>query len=65
MIGRVALLVIAVALLFAMLGKLGRPKVGKRKAADRVESARKCPACGAYVIEGQRCTCGRDGRAGR
>ena len=57
MIGRLALLTIAVALLLAILGKLGRPKVGGRP-ARRVESARKCPACGAYVLDGQRCRCG-------
>lgn len=60
MIGRVALIVIAVALLFAMLGRLGRPKVGRRK-AGRVESAQKCPACGAWVLDGQACSCGGKG----
>jgi hypothetical protein len=59
MIGRLALIVIAVALLFALLGRLGRPKVGGRP-ARRVESARKCPGCGAYVLDGQRCRCGRE-----
>lgn len=61
MIARAAILLIAVALLFAMLGKLARPKVGGRKASPRVESARKCPACGAYVIEGTTCSCGGRG----
>ena len=59
MIGRLALIVIAVAVLLAMLGRLGRPKVSRDKQAGRVESARKCPACGAYVLEGQACTCGK------
>jgi hypothetical protein len=57
MIGRVALILVAVALLLAIMGKLSRPKVGRRK-TGRVESARKCPECGAYVIEGAACRCG-------
>jgi hypothetical protein len=61
MIGRMALILIAVALLVAMLRKLTRPKVGRSKPAPRVATARKCPACGAYVLDDQACTCGRDG----
>lgn len=60
MIGRIALIVIAVTLLLAMMGKLTRPKVGRDKAARRMESARKCPGCGAYVLDGQPCPCGRE-----
>lgn len=60
MIVRVALVVIAVALLLAMLGRLRRPKVGGRP-ARRVEAARKCPACGSYVLDGQTCSCGDRG----
>lgn len=61
MIAKLALAVIAVALVLAVMGRLSRPKVGKRKDARRVESARKCPACGAWVLDGQECSCG--GRA--
>lgn len=61
MIGRMALILIAVALLVMMLRKLARPQVGRGKPARRVEVARKCPGCGAYVLDGQRCDCGRDG----
>jgi hypothetical protein len=53
MIGRVVLLLVAVALLMAMLGKLRLPKRPERPA---VQSARKCPDCGAYVVAGQPCT---------
>jgi hypothetical protein len=58
MIGKLALIVIAVALLLAMTGRLKRPKVGRGKTARQVQSARKCPACGAYVLDGQTCDCG-------
>ena len=60
MIGRMALILIAVALLLALLGKLKRTKVGKDKPARRVKSARQCPSCGAWVIKGEPCSsCGR------
>ena len=58
MIARIALLVIAVAIVLAISGRLRRSKIG-RKASPRVEAAHKCAACGAYVIEGQPCGCGR------
>ena len=61
MIGRMALILIAVALLVAMLKRLTRSTVGRDKPARRVVSARKCPGCGAYVLDGQACSCGRDG----
>ena len=61
MIGRMALILIAIALLLAMLGKLSRSKVGRDKEARRVRSARKCPACGTYVLDGQECSCGAGG----
>ena len=53
MIGRVLLILIAVVLLLAMLGRLRLPRRPQRPA---VESARKGPRCGAYVMAGQPCT---------
>ena len=53
MIGRVVLLLLAVVLLLAILGKLRLPKRTERPA---VQAARKCPDCGAYVVAGQPCT---------
>ncbi len=58
MIGRAALILIAVALLVAMLKRSFRKGVAADKPTQRVKSARKCPACGAYVIDGQPCACG-------
>jgi hypothetical protein len=53
MIGRIAIVVLAVALLLAMIGKLRLPKAPGRPA---VQSARKCPACGAYMVGDGPCT---------
>ena len=47
MIGRIVLLLIAAALLMAILGRLRLPKPPGRPA---VQSARKCPDCGAYMV---------------
>lgn len=58
MLTRLALLV----LLFLLAMKLvdgWRKRVEAGKAAPRVEAARKCPACGAYVLGDRPCTCGR------
>ena len=60
MIGRVALIVIAAALLVAMIKRSLRAKVPAARPPRRVESTRKCPACGAYVIDGEACSCGRE-----
>ena len=56
MIGRVVLILIAVALLMAMIGKLRLPKRPERPA---VQSARKCPDCSAYVVGSHPEPCGR------
>jgi hypothetical protein len=53
MIGRAVLLVIAVGLLMAMIGRWRLPKPPARPA---VQSARKCPDCGAYVVGDGPCT---------
>jgi hypothetical protein len=53
MIGRIVLLLIAVAIVMAMIGRLRLPKPPGRPA---VQSARKCPDCGAYVVGDEPCT---------
>jgi hypothetical protein len=53
MIGRVLLLLLAVAIVMAMIGRLRLPKPPRRPA---VQSARKCPNCGAYVVGDGPCT---------
>ncbi len=56
MIGRVVLVLVAVALFLAIIGKLRLPQVPQRPKDKAVESARKCPGCGAYVLADQPCT---------
>ncbi|HET9067891.1 MAG TPA: hypothetical protein VFN28_04550 [Amaricoccus sp.] len=53
MIGRIALLALAVVLLLAIIGKLRLPKPPGRPA---VQAARKCPECGAYMVGDGPCT---------
>jgi hypothetical protein len=59
MILRVALLVVIVILLLAALGRSGGSRVAGDKPARRVESARKCGVCDAYIIEGRPARCDR------
>jgi len=61
MIAKIALVVLAVAVVLAVMGRLGGGKVGRDKQARRVETARKCPACGAYVLGDDACSCGGKG----
>jgi hypothetical protein len=59
MIGRVVLLLIAVALILAFIGKLRLPRLPKRPAGRAVAQARKCPDCGAYVVGSRPDPCDR------
>lgn len=53
MIGRVVLVVAAVVLLLAMIGRRRVPGPPETKAVER---ARKCPGCGAYIVGQGGCT---------
>jgi hypothetical protein len=59
MIGRVVLLLIAVAIVLAMIGKLRLPRLPRRPAGKAIEPARKCPDCGAYVVGSRPEPCAR------
>ncbi|MBP7000789.1 hypothetical protein [Amaricoccus sp.] len=52
---KLAVLLLAVAVLasLAARGRASRPKPPRRA----VETARKCPSCGAWVVAGARCDC--------
>lgn len=51
-----AILIIAALLLLAgMIGRSLAPRVDKAARGKAVEAARKCPACGAYALEGAAC----------
>jgi hypothetical protein len=49
-IARALLLLAGVVLLLALVGKLQRPKVPPGPTRPAVQSARKCPDCGSYVL---------------
>lgn len=57
MLKAVLVFLVAMALL-GLVGK-GRRKVRRPGPAPKIEAARKCPACGAYVIGDDPCICGR------
>jgi hypothetical protein len=50
MIFRGLLLVIVVMLVLAAVTRLTRPRVASKRPAPRVQSARKCETCDAYVL---------------
>jgi hypothetical protein len=56
MIFKIALVLLALALLAGMIGKAGRRPVDRTKAKP-IEAARKCPVCGVYVL-GESASCG-------
>ena len=60
MIGRAVILLIAVSLLVAMIGKLRAPRVPPGPAKPAVQAARKCPVCDAYVLGSNPSPCARD-----
>ena len=53
MMGRIVLILAAVALLVAMLGKLRLPGTPEKKTVER---ARKCPGCDAWIVGEGGCT---------
>jgi hypothetical protein len=59
MIVRLALLVLAAVLIVAIIGRWMNPRVAGRPPAPRVQSARKCPICEAYVLGAQPDPCGQ------
>jgi hypothetical protein len=58
MIVRAALLLLALLLVLAVLGRWRR-RVGRDSARPRVEAARRCPDCDAYVFGPRPEPCGR------
>jgi hypothetical protein len=54
---RAALLFLVVMALIGLLGKYRSKPVAKRNAEPAIESARKCPRCGTYLIGGASCDC--------
>ena len=59
MIGRAIMLLLAVVLFFALIGKWATPRVPRGRSRPAVESARKCPDCGAYVLGSRPTPCER------
>ena len=59
MIGRAVMLLVAVVLLLAMIGKWTTPRVPPRRSGPTVELARKCPDCDAYVLGSRPTPCER------
>ena len=49
------LILLALVLLAGMIGRSFAARVGKAGKGPVVEAARKCPACGAYVLADARC----------
>jgi hypothetical protein len=49
MILRLALLLLAAVLIAAAIGRWMGPRISERRPAPRVQSARKCRVCAAYV----------------
>jgi hypothetical protein len=62
MIKAVVIFLLAMAAL-GMAGKWRRRREPRTR-SGKVEPARKCSACGAYLIGGAPCACGRPGAAG-
>jgi hypothetical protein len=58
MIVRLALLLLALLLVLAMLGRWRR-RVGRRPPAPPIEAARRCPDCDAYVVGSRPDPCAR------
>jgi hypothetical protein len=59
---KAVLLLLVFAGLLGMLGRRRRPPA-KREGGKRVERARKCPACGTYLVGDAPCPCGEGGHA--
>ncbi len=57
MLKAVLVFLVAMALL-GLVGK-GRPKMPRAGRDPKIQAARKCPSCGAYVIGDAPCICGR------
>jgi hypothetical protein len=56
MIVRAALILLLALVALRLLGRWRR--LAPRAKGGAIEAARKCPACGAYVLAGQTCPCG-------
>lgn len=54
---RIALLFLILMALIGLLGKLRKPTLRGRKRENAIESARKCPRCGTYLIGESECPC--------
>lgn len=52
---KAALILVALLLLAGMIGRSFAPRVDNPRKRPVVEAARKCPACGAYVLGDAAC----------
>jgi hypothetical protein len=59
---KAVLLFLVLAGLLGMFGRRRRPPA-QRDGRSRIERARKCPACGTYLVGEDPCPCGGGGRA--
>jgi hypothetical protein len=61
MIVRAALLLAILILVLAIIGRAGSKRVGGERQRPRVQAARKCPSCDAYVLVDRPEPCSRAG----
>jgi hypothetical protein len=59
MIVRLALVLLAAVAIAAIIGRWLNPRIAGRGTAPRVQSARKCQVCEAYVLGAEPEPCGR------
>lgn len=52
---KAAVLVVLALLLATMIGRAIRPQVPRDRQGPRIETASKCPSCGAYRVGGGAC----------
>ena len=59
MITRLVVLVLLGLLIAGLIRKWTRPVLPRDRRGTTIESARRCPECGAYVLAGEVCACTR------
>lgn len=60
---KVVLLFLLVIGLLGMTGRFTKSKPPEKKRGPEIESARKCPKCGTYLVGSTPCVCGYDGKS--